>query len=179
MLRFMALFRNYLDFCKDQWKKTMQTRKANNLGKVTRAEFVDYVRKFAAEYQIMKQEVDAIKKLSSKEEADIKMSYGQQLAVSKEEFEHPETNQLQAETEVPKVAESEVSSEDVSANPHIIVVESASVDQEINSIVTSSSADYSERIVLSLNRMNLSRIFEILTVDKSIRMSSRIKVCYL
>ena len=100
MLRFIVLLRNYLDFCKDQWKKTMQTRKANNLGKVTRAEFVDYVRKFAAGYQIMKQEVDAIKNLSSKEEADIKMSYGQQLAVSKEEFEHPETTQLQAETQV-------------------------------------------------------------------------------
>ena len=158
MLRFIVLLRNYLDFCKDQWKKTMQTRKANNLGKVTRAEFIDYVRKFAAEYQIMKQEVDAIKNLSSKEEADIKMSYGQQLAVSKEEFEHPETSQLQAETEVsevPKDGESEVSPEDMSANPHIIVVESASVDQEINSVVTSSSADYSDRIVLSLNHMDI------------------------
>lgn len=134
----------------------MQSRKANNLGKVTRDEFVGYVRKFAAEYQITKQEINAIKKLSSKEEPDIRMSCGQQLAVSKEEFDHPETTQQQAITEVSEVPkidqvvkiESEASQEDV---PKIIVVESASssAGQQMSSISSQSSAAYSERIVLS------------------------------
>ena len=152
--------RNYLDFCRKQWKETMQTRKANNLGKVTRAEFVNYVRQFAAEYQTMKQEVNAIKNLSNKEEADIKISCGQQLSVSKEELEHPETTQLQGQTEVSEVpkVKNEVFVEDVPVHPHIIVEESSSVDKQIDSIPSNSSVEYNERIVLRSGNIKCSTV---------------------